>query len=58
MAMAARENPSDTGEAADPVRGLRLTVSPAAGHTTRVRSSAGTLTLADTALLLTREGAR
>jgi uncharacterized protein (TIGR02677 family) len=61
MAMATRENPADTGEAADPVRGLRLTVSPAAGHTTRVRSSAGTLTLANTALALTsgfREGTR
>jgi uncharacterized protein (TIGR02677 family) len=53
MAMAARDNPADTGEAADPVRGLRLTVAPAAGHTTTVRSTAGVLTLANTTLALT-----
>jgi uncharacterized protein (TIGR02677 family) len=58
MAMAARDNPADTGEAADPVRGLRLTVAPAAGHTTTVRSTAGVLTLANTSLALTREGSR
>jgi len=50
LAMAQRAHPTDPGEAADPVRGLRLTLTPSEGHTTRVRSAAGTLTLADTRL--------
>jgi uncharacterized protein (TIGR02677 family) len=50
LAMAQRESTADPGEAADPVRGLKLTVTPSAGHTTRIRSAAGTLTLTDTAL--------
>ena len=50
LAMAQRSHPTDEGEAADPVRGLRLTLTPQAGHTTRVRSKAGTLTLANTRL--------
>lgn len=55
LAMAQREHTQDTGAAADPVRGLRLTVTPTAGHTTRIRSASGTLTLADTALTLAAE---
>jgi uncharacterized protein (TIGR02677 family) len=50
LAMAQRAHPTDAGEAADPVRGLRLTLTPSAGHTTRVRSAAGVLTLSDTRL--------
>ncbi|HEX3790711.1 MAG TPA: DUF2397 domain-containing protein [Pseudonocardiaceae bacterium] len=52
LAMAQREQMSDPGQAADPVRGLRLTVTPTRGRTTRIRSAAGTLTLADTTLAL------
>jgi hypothetical protein len=48
--MAQRSHPTDAGEAADPVRGLRLTLTPQTGHTTRVRSAAGTLTLQNTRL--------
>jgi uncharacterized protein (TIGR02677 family) len=54
LAMAQREHPRDAGAAADPVRGLKLTVTPTVGHTTRIRSAGGTLTLADTALTLHR----
>jgi uncharacterized protein (TIGR02677 family) len=50
LAMAQREHTSDVGEAADPVRGLRLTVTPEAGRTTRIRTASGTLTLSNTAL--------
>jgi acyl transferase domain-containing protein len=52
LAMARREHTADAGEAADPVRGLRLTVTPAAGRTTTIRSAAGTLTLNDTTISL------
>jgi uncharacterized protein (TIGR02677 family) len=52
LAMAQREHTTDSGWAADPIRGLTLTVTPTAGHTTRIHSVAGTLTLADTALRL------
>jgi len=55
LAMAQRDHPRDTGAAADPVRGLTLTVTPTVGHTTRIHSSGGTLTLADTALTLSRD---
>jgi uncharacterized protein (TIGR02677 family) len=58
LAMAQREHTRDAGEAADPVRGLRLTVTPTVGHTTRIRSEAGTLTLTDTALTLAAERGR
>lgn len=54
LAMAQREHTGDEGRAADPVRGLSLTVTPAAGRTTRIRSAGGTLTLANTALSLAR----
>jgi uncharacterized protein (TIGR02677 family) len=54
LAMAQRENTRDAGAAADPVRGLKLTVTPTVGHTTRIRSAAGTLTLSDTSLVLER----
>jgi uncharacterized protein (TIGR02677 family) len=52
LAMAQREHTQDSGAAADPVRGLTLTVTPTVGHTTRIRSAAGTLTLTDTTLSL------
>jgi uncharacterized protein (TIGR02677 family) len=52
LAMAQREHTRDSGAAADPVRGLKLTVTPTVGHTTRIRSATGTLTLTDTALRL------
>jgi uncharacterized protein (TIGR02677 family) len=55
LAMAQREHPRDAGTAADPVRGLTLTVTPTVGHTTRIRSASGTLTLANTALTLGRD---
>lgn len=55
LAMAQRDHPRDTGAAADPVRGLTLTVTPTVGHTTRIHSAGGTLTLADTALTLSRD---
>jgi hypothetical protein len=58
LAMAQREHTRDSGAAADPVRGLRLTVTPTVGHTTRIRSAAGTLTLTDTALTLAAERGR
>lgn len=60
LAMACREQPADVGEATDPVRGVRVTVTPSAGHTTRIRGAAGTLTLRDTTLAVTvaREDAR
>lgn len=54
LAMAQREHTRDSGAAADPVRGLKLTVTPTVGHTTRIRSARGTLTLADTSLVLER----
>jgi uncharacterized protein (TIGR02677 family) len=52
LAMAQREHTADPGEAADPVRGLKLTVTPTQGRTTRIRSAAGVLTLTDTSLAL------
>lgn len=52
LAMAQREHTKDSGAAADPVRGLKLTVTPTAGRTTKIRTAGGTLTLADTALHL------
>ncbi|MGH3435282.1 MAG: DUF2397 domain-containing protein [Sciscionella sp.] len=50
LAMAQRERATDRGEAADPVRGLRLLVAPEAGRTTHIRSTGGVLTLRDTAV--------
>lgn len=58
LAMAQREHTRDAGSAADPVRGLTLTVTPTVGHTTRIRSAAGTLTLTDTSLTLAAERGR
>ncbi|GAA1306838.1 DUF2397 domain-containing protein [Saccharothrix xinjiangensis] len=52
LAMAQRDTAAEPGSATDPVRGLRVTVSPAAGQVTRIRSAAGTLTLHDSALVL------
>ncbi|MFT7840842.1 DUF2397 domain-containing protein [Saccharothrix sp. BKS2] len=52
LAMAQRDTADDPGSATDPVRGLRVTVSPAAGRVTRIRSAAGTLTLHGSALVL------
>ncbi|GLZ35876.1 hypothetical protein Lesp02_80630 [Lentzea sp. NBRC 105346] len=51
LAMAQRDTPQDTGEASDPVRGLKVTVSH--GTTTKITSAAGTLTLHDATLALT-----
>ncbi|WP_306463148.1 DUF2397 domain-containing protein [Solihabitans fulvus] len=56
MAMAQRERADDTGSAADPVRGLRVTVRHAAGSATRITTSGGTLTLHDSTLALDHEG--
>ncbi|WP_234996002.1 DUF2397 domain-containing protein [Streptoalloteichus hindustanus] len=53
LAMAQRERTDQPGTAADPVRGLRLTVVPEAGRTTRIRTAGGVLTLHDTAVELT-----
>jgi uncharacterized protein (TIGR02677 family) len=52
LAMAQRESAADTGSAADPVRGLRVTVGPAEGRSTRITSTAGTLTLHNSTLAL------
>jgi uncharacterized protein (TIGR02677 family) len=50
MAMAQRERVEDAGATADPVRGLRVSVEHRAGHTTRIASAGGTLTLNDAAV--------
>lgn len=52
LAMAQRDTAADPGSATDPVRGLRVTIAPARGRTTRIRSEAGTLTLHDSTLVL------
>ncbi|WNV82518.1 DUF2397 domain-containing protein [Umezawaea sp. Da 62-37] len=52
LAMAQRESAADSGSAADPVRGLRVTVDHALGETTKITSKAGTLTLHDARLAL------
>lgn len=52
MAMAQRERAEDTGSAADPVRGLRLTVTPEQGRTTRIATTGGTLTLHNASVAL------
>jgi len=54
LAMAQRESAHDSGSAADPVRGLRVTVDHALGQTTKIISAAGTLTLHDSTLALTQ----
>jgi uncharacterized protein (TIGR02677 family) len=50
LAMAQRDSDEDTGTALDPVHRLRVTVRPEEGRVTRVRTTAGTLTLQDAAL--------
>ncbi|GGS12639.1 DUF2397 domain-containing protein [Actinokineospora fastidiosa] len=57
LAMAQRESAEDAGEATDQVRGLTLTLTPAPGRVTRIRSQGGALTLRDTALAISRAGA-
>jgi uncharacterized protein (TIGR02677 family) len=52
MAMAQRERAEDTGSAADPVRGLRLTVTPEQGKTTKIATTGGTLTLHNASVAL------
>ena len=52
LAMAQRESAVDSGSAADPVRGLRVTVDHAPGESTKITSRAGTLTLHDARLAL------
>ncbi|MDQ2584859.1 DUF2397 domain-containing protein [Saccharothrix yanglingensis] len=52
LAMAQRDGADGPGSATDPVRGLTVTVAPAEGRTTRIRSTAGTLTLHDSTLVL------
>ena len=52
MAMAQRERAEDTGSAADPVRGLRLTVTPEEGRTTKIKTVGGTLTLHNASVAL------
>jgi len=52
LAMAQRESAVDSASAADPVRGLRVTVDHAPGETTKITSKAGTLTLHDARLAL------
>lgn len=55
LAMAQRERVADTGEATDPVGGMRLQVSAEPGRTTRIRSEGGVLTLRGTVLAITGE---
>ncbi|HEY0501451.1 MAG TPA: DUF2397 domain-containing protein [Kutzneria sp.] len=52
MAMAQRERAEDTGSAADPVRGLKLTVTPEEGRTTTIKTAGGTLTLHNASVAL------
>ncbi len=52
MAMAQRERAEDTGSAADPVRGLKLTVTPEEGRTTTIKTAGGTLTLHNASIAL------
>jgi hypothetical protein len=52
MAMAQRERAEDVGSAADPVRGLKLTVTPEEGRTTRIKTAGGTLTLHNASVAL------
>ncbi|MCP2099828.1 MULTISPECIES: DUF2397 domain-containing protein [Actinosynnema] len=52
LAMAQRDSTVDPGSAADPVRGLRVTVEHVAGRSAVIRSKAGTLTLHDSTLVL------
>jgi uncharacterized protein (TIGR02677 family) len=54
LAMAQRESVRDPGEATDQVRGLTLTLTPAPGKVTRIRSAGGALTLRDTDLAISR----
>ncbi|WP_424184451.1 DUF2397 domain-containing protein [Actinokineospora sp. G85] len=54
LAMAQREGAGDPGSATDQVRGLTLRLTPSTGRTTNIRSEAGTLTLRDTVLDITR----
>ncbi|RZS44174.1 uncharacterized protein (TIGR02677 family) [Herbihabitans rhizosphaerae] len=61
LAMAQREGVTEPGAATDQVRGLQLSLTPEEGRTTVIRSSAGTLTLRDTAVdidRVTTKGAR
>lgn len=57
MAMAQRERVEDSGATADPVRGLRVSIEHRAGHTTRIGSAGGTLTLKDTVISVSVEAA-
>lgn len=50
LAMAQRETTGDDGEAVDPVRNLRLTITPEPGRHTTIRTAAGTLTVRDSAV--------
>lgn len=56
VAMAGREHPEDTGSAVEPTHHLRVAVHPDDGSDTVIRSSAGTLTLRDTALRVDSAG--
>lgn len=53
LANAQRDGTEDTGEATDPVRRLRLTVGPNAGRDAVITTTAGTLTLRDSAVKIT-----
>lgn len=57
LAMAQREGSDDSGTALDPVHRLRVTVRPEAGRETRISSAVGTLTLRDTVLEVSGDGA-
>ncbi|MCP3801148.1 DUF2397 domain-containing protein [Allokutzneria sp. A3M-2-11 16] len=55
LAMAQRERDTDQGSAADPVRGLRLTVRPTEEGPTRIKTIGGVLTLHGARVALTTE---
>ncbi|KAA5826514.1 TIGR02677 family protein [Saccharopolyspora hirsuta] len=57
LAMAQREGSDEQGTALDPVHRLRVTVRPVAGQHTEIASAAGVLTLRDTVLELSGDGA-
>ncbi|RJQ80561.1 DUF2397 family protein [Pseudonocardiaceae bacterium YIM PH 21723] len=55
LAMAQRDSDADSGSVADPIRGLALTLNPAPGESTKIRTAAGTLTLHNTSLAMSTE---
>ena len=51
-AMAQRDSPEESGSAADPINGLRLTIAPKPGCVSAINTEGGTLTLHDATITL------